>query len=155
MRREIAVLACIMWAPSAQAACNIVNGVAYGDCAGVTVNTGREPFRTIDNHGTLSGISAGAHVLDGGTLSVSGTADHVIVDAGGSALITGVVTRLEVSGVANVSGQVNTLVLSDGGQVTIEGIVGVIFGLGHATLIEGSVVSGRPTPATIGRTYSR
>ena len=119
MCRQLAILVCLMLASSAQAACNVINGVGYGDCSGVTINAGKEPFRTIDNYGSISGISAGAHVIVGGTLSVSGVADRVVVDAGGSARVTGIVTRLEVSGDAHVSGSVNTIVLSDGGQVAV------------------------------------
>lgn len=144
----------LFFASGAHAACNIVNGVAYGDCGSVTVNTGKAPFTTINNYGSLSGISEGAHVLDGGALTVSGVADRVIVEPGGSVRVSGIVTRLEVGGTAYVSGQVNTIVLRDGGQITVEGIVGTIFGRGFATFIAGSVVSGRPTPATFERSYT-
>ena len=120
----------------------------------MTVNTGKAPFKTIDNYGSLSGVSEGAHVLDGGALTVSGVTDRVIVEPGGSARVSGIVTRLEVGGTAYVSGQVNTIVLRDGGQITVDGIVGAIYGRGIATLIAGSVVSGRPTTATFDRYYT-
>jgi hypothetical protein len=120
----------------------------------VTVNTGKATFKTINNYGSLSGVSEGAHVLDGGALTVSGVADRVIVEPGGSARISGMVTRLEVGGTAYVSGQVNTIVLRDGGQITVEGVVGVIYGRGLATLVAGSVVSGQPTTVTFDRYYA-
>lgn len=144
-----------MLASSAQAACNVINGVGYGDCAGVTINTRKDSFRTVDRYESISGISAGAHVIAGGNLYVSGMAEHVVVDTSGSVRVAGTVNRLEVSGDAHVSGSVNTIILRNGGQVTVEGIVGAILGEGHATLIEGSVVSGRPTLVTADLFYSR
>lgn len=144
----------LFFASGAHAACNIVNGVAYGDCGSVTINTGKVPFMTIDNYGSLSGISEGAHVLDSGTLTVSGVADRVVVEPGGSVQVSGIVSRLEVGGTAYVSGHVNTIVLRDGSKITVEGVVGTIFGRGFATFISGSVVSGRPTPSTFDRFYT-
>lgn len=136
-------------ATAASAACNIVNGVAYGDCAGVTVNTGRASFVVVETYRSLTGVSEGAQVLSGGSLSVSGTADRVIVDQGATADISGIVHQLEVRGTARVSGQVRFIQLQDGGRVTIEGTVGGIFGKGRASLEAGSVVAGRPTKAAI------
>ncbi len=140
-------------ATGASAACNIVNGRAYGDCAGVTVNTGSTPFQVIGTYRSRSGISEGAQVLSGGSLSVSGIADRVIVEQGGTAHISGTVQRLEVSGVAHVSGTVNSILLRDSGCVIVEGIVGGISGNGTALLETGSADAGRPTGATHEVTY--
>lgn len=129
------------------AACNVVNGEAHGDCSGVTVNTGRSAFQVVDTYRALTGVSEGAHVLSGGSLSVSGTATRVIVEQGGTAHVTGIVQRLEVSGSARVSGRASSIMLRDGGRVTIEGMVGQISGNGTALLEAGSVVAGRPTNA--------
>lgn len=138
-------------ATSAFAACNIVNGVAYGDCAGVTVNNGRAAFEVVDSYRSLPGISDGAQVLAGG--SVSGVADRVIVEKGGTASVSGIVQRLEVSGTAHVSGKVDFILLRDGGSVTVEGIVSGISGNGFALLEAGSIIAGRPTDATLEVTY--
>ncbi|WP_203228082.1 hypothetical protein, partial [Roseovarius dicentrarchi] len=83
MRFFLLFLFSVSFATSGFAACNIVNGVAYGDCAGVSVNTGRTSFQVIDTYRTLSGISEGAQVLSGGSLVVSGTVQRVIVEQGG------------------------------------------------------------------------
>lgn len=155
MRNSVASLACLIFASSAHAACNIVNGVAYGDCAGVTVNTGKQPFTIISDYRSINGISEGARVASGGSLSVSGIADRVIVDQGGFARITGIVAQLEISGGAYVSGSVGTVLLLNGGQVTLEGIAGMITGEGTATLVEGAVVSGVPISSSTSRSYSR
>lgn len=127
------------------AACNVVNGVAYGDCSGVTINTGTSPFLTVDGTEFISGISEGAQVLRGGALHVSGIADRVIVDAGGAATVSGIVRYLEVSGAVTVTGQVDSLRLVDGGLADIEGIVSNVSGAGTLHLSEGAVVGGVPT----------
>lgn len=144
----LAIAVSVSVGSTANAACNIVNGVAYGNCAGVTVNTKQTPFQVIKSYGSLTGISEGAHVLAGGSLSVSGIADRVIVDRGGSARISGILHRLVVSGSASVTGQVGTILLRDGGRVTIDGIVGDISGNGTALLNIGAVISGHPTEKT-------
>lgn len=136
-----------MSAQSVLATCNIVNGVAYGDCSGVTLNTGTSPFRTVDGAESISGVSEGAHVLSGGSLHVSGIADRVIVDAGGIATVTGIVRYLEVSGKVAITGQVDSLRLVSGGRADVEGIVSDISGEGTLHLSEGVVVDGVLTTA--------
>lgn len=148
MRIIILSLISVWLATSATAACNIVNGKAYGDCSGVTVNTGRKAFQVIDRYHSLAGVSEGAQVLSGGSLSVSGVADRVIIEIGGTAYISGVVGLLEVSGTANITGRVTSILLRDGGRVTIEGIVGGITGEGTAVLEAGSVIGGLPIEIT-------
>ena len=148
MRLIILSLISASLATSATAACNIVNGKAYGDCAGVTVNTGRTAFQVIDRYHSLAGVSEGAQVRSGGSLSVSGLADRVIVEMGGAAYVSGVVRLLEVSGTASITGQVTSIILRDGGRVTIEGVVGGITGEGTAVLEAGSVIGGLPTEIT-------
>ena len=129
----------------ASAACNIVNGVAYGDCSGVTVNTQTVPFKTVAGSESISGLSEGAQVLAGGALLVSGMADRVIVDAGGSATVSGIVSVLEVAGTAKVTGQVDHLRLVAGGRAMVEGVVGTLSGVGTVQLAEGAVLGGSPT----------
>lgn len=128
----------------AEAACNIVNGKTYGDCSGVTVNLGRDAFQDVKNYSSITGLSAGARVLSGGVLSVSGMADRIIIEEGGRADISGMVGSLIVSGAATVSGTVTSAVLSGGGKITIEGVVGSISGVGEAHIREGSVIAGQP-----------
>lgn len=153
MRLVLTSLLSAWLATNASAACNIVNGVAYGDCAGVTVNNGRATFEVVNSYRSLSGISEGAQVLSGGSVSVSGVADRVIVERGRTASVSGIVQRLEVSGTAHVSGQVNFILLRDRGRVTVEGIVSGISGNGFALLEAGSVIAGRPTDAALEVTY--
>jgi hypothetical protein len=148
MRFFLLFLFSVSFATSGFAACNILNGVAYGDCAGVSVNTGRTSFQVVDTYRTLSGISEGAQVLSGGSLMVSGTAQRVIVEQGGMAQVSGIVQQVEVSGTAQVSGQVGTILLRDGGRAIVQGIAGQILGNGTALLEAGSVVASRPTITT-------
>jgi hypothetical protein len=148
MRFFLLFLFLMSFATSVFAACNIVNGVAYGDCAGVSVNTGRTSFQVVDTYRNLSGISEGAQVLSGGSLVVSGTAQRVIVEQDGMAQISGIVQQVEVSGTVQVSGQVGTILLSDGGRAIVQGIVGQILGNGTALLEAGSVIAGHPTVTT-------
>ncbi|EDQ04483.1 hypothetical protein DSM14862_02118 [Sulfitobacter indolifex] len=148
MRLVILSLMSVLLATSATTACNIVNGRAHGDCAGVTVNIGRTAYQVVNSFSLLSGVSEGAQVLSGGSLRVSGLADHVVVERGGTAYVSGIVKRLEVSGAANISGQVTSIFLRDGGRVAIEGIVGDILGDGTAVLEAGSVIGGHLTEVT-------
>lgn len=134
-------------ANSALAACNIVNGTAYGDCSGVTLNSGASPFRTVSGAESISGIAEGAHVLSGGVLHVSGIAERVIVDAGGEATVGGIVRYLEVSGTVAIAGQVDSLRLVQGGRADVKGVIFDVSGAGTLHLSEGAVVGGVPTVA--------
>ena len=147
------LLSSVSFATSGFAACNIMNGVAYGDCANVTVNTGRTSFQVVDTYRALTGISEGAQVRTGGSLEVFGTAQRVIVERGGMASISGTVQQVEVRGTVQVSGQVGTILLRNGGRAIVEGIVGQILGDGTALLEAGSIIASRPTTTTHQVTY--
>src|SRR5215213_11620193 len=90
----------VLWLAStpAWAVCNVVNGRAYGDCAGVTVNTGRQAFSEVKTYQHITGVSEGARVLSGGTLTVSGIAEVVEVQPGGHAHVQGIVNALRNNG---------------------------------------------------------
>lgn len=130
---------------AASAACNIVNGQAYGDCTGVAVNTKASPFERVEDHKIISGVSEGAEVVRGGRLIVSGIAQEVTVRPGGHAQISGRVYRVQnEGGTVVISGIVSSLV-ANGGRTEIAGIVDSIAGQGAVTRKPGSVIGGVPT----------
>lgn len=57
---------------ASSAACDIVNGKAYGDCQNVTVRQGAKPSLNVRSYVTESDIVAGATVHSGGSLHLSG-----------------------------------------------------------------------------------
>lgn len=143
----------LLAAAPADAACNIIDGKAYGDCAGVTVKTGSEPFREVAGYASISGISEGARVLLGGSLSASGISDRIIVEKGGRADVGGQVGSLQVAGSATITGMVDSVILVEGGEITLEGMAGRISGQGEAHLAAGSVVGGFPLETGETRIY--
>lgn len=58
----ILIIAC-SFSTNTLAACNIVNGKAYGDCAGVSVNKGTKGKLTVSSHVYESGIIEGGESL--------------------------------------------------------------------------------------------
>lgn len=131
---------------NAHSACNIVGNKSYGDCGNVTINNEKSPFETIRNHRTVAGLSAGARVVAGGSISVTGIADHIIVEEGASAWVSGIVDRLDnLGGKVEVQGIVYTLSASAGTTI-IEGQVSIIIDNAGVQLRQGSVVGGVPTP---------
>ncbi|MGA2332023.1 MAG: hypothetical protein ABSG75_09705 [Syntrophales bacterium] len=86
-------------------ACNIINGRAYGDCAGVTVNSGSKGNIKVSSYVSESGIIKGARVLHGCTLLLSGICDGDIV--------------VSKSGKLIVMGTVNGTIINNGGTVEI------------------------------------
>ena len=102
-------------------ACNIVNGKAYGDCAGVTLNNGSNDFIKVSSYKSESGIIDGANVLAGGTLYLSGISNGDIV--------------VSKSAKLTVTGIVNGTVKNNGGTVIIEGdVTGVVANRGSTTI---------------------
>jgi hypothetical protein len=133
-------------ATTAEAACNIVNGTSYGDCTGVNVNHGKEPYSVVNGFKVVSGISEGATVVRGGSLLVTGIASEVKVEKGASLTVKGFVNAIRNDGgTVEIEGTVDTLFQSAGTTV-IAGIVHSVQGNGgEITRRRGSVVGGVPT----------
>lgn len=132
----------------AHAACNIVNGKAYGDCAGVTVNNQSKGVITVSSYQSESGIIQGARVLSGGTLSLSGISNgNVTVSKGGSLLVTGIVNGIVENngGSVEIEGQVNH-VAAQSGKTVIAGTVSSVSGNTHVIYKSGAVIGGVPKP---------
>lgn len=132
----------------ASAACNIVDGKAYGDCRNVTVTHGTKPALNVGSTVTESAIVSGATVHPGGTLHLAGISNgDIVVRRGGQLTVTGVVngTVRNEGGSVTIEGMVNHLA-SNGGIATIDGSVGSFSGAGPAVFMKGSVLAGTPLP---------
>jgi hypothetical protein len=131
---------------TAEATCNIVNGTAYGDCTGVNVNRGKEPYSVVNDFKVVSGITEGATVVRGGSLVVTGIASEVKVEKGARLTVTGIVSTIRNDGgTVEIKGTVDTLFQS-AGATEIAGIVHSVQGNGgEITRRGGSVVGGVPT----------
>lgn len=141
MRLPVLLSALVLSTPSL-AVCNIVGGKAYGDCAGVTVNTGRQPFAIVSASKDISGISEGARVVSGGRLTVMGIADEVDVQEGGYLYVGGMARRVRNNGGrVEIDGSVDTLVAT-AGATSIRGTVGQVIGSGTVEKVRGSVIGG-------------
>lgn len=128
------------------AACNIINGKAYGDCQNVQVNQGARPALKVRNHVVESGIVEGATVYASGSLDLSGIANgNVSVTAGGRLSVTGVVnaTVRNNGGQVEIEGVVDHLI-SNGGLTVVGGQVGSVSGKGPVIFKKGSVLQGKP-----------
>ena len=139
----IAFLATI--APS-HAACNIIDGKAYGDCAGVRINEGIKGHLTVRAYTAESGIIAGANVLKGGELALSGMSNgDITVHEGGRLVVTGIVdgTVKNLGGSVEIEGMLEHL-HTVGGSVLIGGTVGTVSGPGPISYKKGAVVGGVP-----------
>lgn len=142
---------------SAEAACNVVDGNAYGDCAGVRVIEGTKGHLTIRSDRSESAIINGATILRGGTLHLSGVSNgDILVHRGASLRLTGVVNgtikneggTVEVEGLAS---RVQTI----GGNVVIGGNVGSVSGEGTVTYKRGAFIGGVPVEKTVRTTGKR
>jgi len=151
-RRIPLLIALLFVVPAAaDAACNIVNGKAYGDCPGVTVRQGTRPALDIRSHVTESAIVAGAIVYSGGSLHLSGISNgDILVKRGGHLTVTGIVnaTIRNEGGIVDVEGTVDNLI-SSGGNVVVGGQVGNFGGAGPATFKKGAVLRGMPLEQTV------
>jgi|GEM_PF-7130058 len=128
------------------AACNIINGQAYGDCGGVTINQGGKGYLFVTNTVFESGIISGATVRRGGALELSGVSDgNIVVEKGGKLTVTGVVNGniINKGGHIAVEGSVHRI-KTTGGTVVISGIVDQVTGNGPITYSKGAVVGGIP-----------
>lgn len=76
-------------APS-YAACNVVDGKTYGDCAGVRVIEGTKGHLTVRAPTSEAAIIDGATILKGGALELSGISNgDITVHRGGQVIIGG------------------------------------------------------------------
>jgi hypothetical protein len=131
---------------SGSAACNIVGGKAYGDCAGVSVNEGTIGHLTVRARTSEAAIIDGAIILKGGALDLSGISNgDITVHRGGHLRLTGVVngTVNNLGGSVEVEGVLNHL-HTTGGKVIIGGNVGSISGEGVVSYKKGAVIGGVP-----------
>jgi len=107
------------------AACNIIDGRAYGDCRGVTVSRGSKRYLSVTKSVFESGVISGATVKRGGALELSGVSNgSIVVEKGGSLTVNGVV---------------NGDIINKGGRIVVEGTAGHIETTGGTVIIGGSV----------------
>jgi hypothetical protein len=133
------------------AACNIINGKAYGDCAGVRINEGIKRRLTVRSYTTESGFIAGANILKGGELALSGISNgDITVQEGGRLVLTGMVegTVKNLGGSVEIEGMLDHL-YTTGGSVVIGGTVGTVSGAGRIRYRKGAVVGGVPVQKTV------
>lgn len=137
----------LVGAPSfTQAACNVVGGKAYGDCAGVRVNEGSKGHLTVRSYSSESAIIDGGTVLKGGVLELSGISNgDIVVHRGARLRLTGVVngTVRNLGGTVEVEGILDRL-YTTGGNVVVGGNVGSVSGDGPVSYKKGAVVGGVP-----------
>jgi hypothetical protein len=127
-------------------ACNIIDGKAYGDCAGVRINEGIKGRLTVRSYITESGIIAGANVLNGSELALSGISNgDVTVHEGRRLVLTGMVqgTVKNLGGSVEIEGMLEHL-YTTGGSVLVGGTVGSVSGPGPVRYKKGAVVGGVP-----------
>jgi hypothetical protein len=141
----VLVASCVIPA-AAEAACNIVDGTPYGDCTGVNVNQRKEPYSVVNGFRVVSGITDGATVVKGGSLTVTGIASEAKVEKGARLTVQGIVSAVRNDGgTVEINGTVDTLFQSAGATV-IAGIVDSVQGSGgEITRRHRSVVGGVPT----------
>jgi len=127
-------------------ACNIINGKAYGDYAGVTVNYGSKGNIKVSSYVSESGIIEGARILPGGTLFLSGICNgDIVVSKSGKVTVTGSVngTIINNGGTVEIEGDVSAVV-ANYGSTTISGTVAHITGKGKVSYRKGAVIGGKP-----------
>ena len=112
------------------AACNIVGGKAYDDCAGVSINKSPAQFLKVSSYISEGGIINGAKIYTGGTLYLSGISNSdITVAKGGKLTVTGIVnaTIINNGGIVKIEGDVSSLI-AKGGKTIIGGIVSHVSG---------------------------
>lgn len=137
-----------LFAINANAACNIVNGKAYGDCAGVTVNQNTKGIIIVSSYKSESGIIDGARVKSGGSLRLSGICNGDIeVSKGGTLTVTGIVNGIVKNngGIVEIEGLVSH-VSANSGKTTIGGSVSSVSGVSKIIYKSGAVIGGVPKP---------
>ena len=133
------------------AACNIVGGKAYGDCAGVSVTQGAKPRLTVRSYVSESSLIDGATILKGGSLDLSGISNgDIIVHSGARLRLTGIVngTVKNLGGNVEIEGSLDRL-HTIGGDVVIGGNVDRVSGDGSVSYKKGAVIGGVPIEKTI------
>jgi len=130
------------------AACNIVEGKAYGECSGVKVTSGEKRSFEVRTSVHESSIISGAIVHSGGFLRLSGISNgDIVVNQGGRLEVTGVVngTVHNLGGKVEIEGIVERLHSSEG-KAVVGGQVGIFNGTGPATFKKGAILQGQPLP---------
>ena len=128
------------------AACNIIDGKAYGDCADVSINYGSKGIINVTVYKSESGIITGANVHAGGTLYFSGiSSGDIVVDKSAKLTVTGIVngTIRNNGGYVEIEGEVDSVV-ANAGSTTISGIVSYVTGNGKVIYKSGAVIGGKP-----------
>ena len=128
------------------AGCNIIDGRAYGDCGGVTINRHSKGYLSVTTTVFEPGIIRGATVRKGGVLELSGVSNgNIVVEKGGTLTVTGVVDGAIINkgGHIVVEGTAH-LIETTGGTVVIGGIVDRVAGNGLIKYRKGAVVGGMP-----------
>ena len=151
-QRTFLLAALTLAAPhAALAACNIVNGKAYGDCQNVSVNRGTKPALNVRSYVSESAIVAGATVHSGGSLHLTGVSNgDIVVKRGGQLSVTGIVnaTVRNDGGTVEIEGIVSQLI-SNGGRAAVGGQVGSFSGTGPVAFKKGAVLNGTPLERSI------
>ncbi|MCW5718678.1 MAG: hypothetical protein KIS68_12690 [Bauldia sp.] len=132
-------------AATVEAACNIINGQAYGDCGNVRVNTDPPAFLDVLTNRSASGIIAGATVHPSAGLTLTGISNgNITVLAGGSLDVQGIVnaTVINEGGAVRIGGTVTALRMQ-GGNAIIAGVVYSLTGTGNVVCEVGAYVNGR------------
>ena len=130
------------------AACNIIDGRAYGECSGVKITSGEKQPLDVRTSVSESSIISGATVRSGGFLQLSGISNgDISVKHGGRLEVTGVVngTVRNQGGTVEIDGIVERL-HSSGGKVVVGGQVGSFNGDGPVRFKKGSILQGQPLP---------
>lgn len=126
--------------------CEIVDGRAYGDCDGVILPQRADSILMVEDQITVSGIVAGATVLPGGALYLTGISNgDIVVYRGGHLTVTGIVKGAvrNRGGSVTIDGTVKRLV-SNGGRVRVSGIVESFSGRGPVSFQRGSILGDVP-----------
>jgi hypothetical protein len=131
---------------TSHAACNIIDGKAYGDCEGVNLNVVSPQRLAVHSKAIESGIISGATIFQGGDLEFRGLAmGDIIVHKGGRLLVSGIVnaTVTNLGGRVEIEGMVDH-VHAERGEVIIGGNVSGVSGGGTVKYKKGAVIGGIP-----------
>ena len=141
----LALVAFVMAIP-VYAACNVVNGKAYGDCKGVAVNSGIKGHLNVASVINEPGIMEGATIMRGGSLYLAGIANgNIVVLEGGHLTVTGIVNGSIINRGGNVDIEGTAgWVQNEAGKASISGIVSGVSGGGSFVYRRGAVVGGAP-----------